>query len=102
MTYSDYENEAQVGDGVARLDRELVFVTTKYEGYAYTDKLGRFNKGPLEECRASLDRLGLDYIDLYLIHSPRWVGDSAAVVKAWKEMEYCVANGWVKSIGVSK
>lgn len=91
-----------VGEALARVDRSEVFVTTKYEGYHYADKEGRYKGGPLEECRASLDRMKLEYIDLYIIHNPPWVGDQEEIIKAWKEMEECVARGWVKSIGVSK
>lgn len=56
--------------------------------------------------KASLSRLGLDYVDLYLIHKP-WIGEdgdkaaAADLQKLWKEMEALRAQGLTKSIGVS-
>lgn len=48
----------------------------------------------------SLEWLGVDSVDLYLIHNPRWAGDD--LVGAWEEMERVKKEGKAKSIGVSK
>ena len=91
-TAASYLNEIQVGNaikksGVARKD---LFITTKLyvqdAGYENTKKA--FQK--------SLDRLQLDYLDLYLIHQP--YGD---VYGSWRAMEELYAEGKVKAIGVA-
>ncbi len=95
----NYENEAQVGDavrlagernGVARDD---LIVTTKLPGrhHGY-DKT-------LASARASLDTLGLDRIDLYLIHWPNPSVDK--YVDSWRAMIELRERGLVRSIGVS-
>ncbi len=104
-TASLYRNEKQVGEGVRAalaktgLKREDIFVTTKLwnteRGYGRT----------LRSFETSLKELGLDYVDLYMIHWPA----SPSQYKCWKEldaetweaMEKLVDDGLVRSIGVS-
>jgi diketogulonate reductase-like aldo/keto reductase len=89
-----YYNEEEVGQAIKEsgLARKEIWVTTKWSGVD--------GKGPTQSCNESLEKLGLEYIDLYLIHSPRLVrGD---VRGKWEEMEGLVKEGKVKSIGVSK
>lgn len=87
-----YGNEEAVGKGIKKsgIKREELFVTTKVwvsdMGYESTKKA-------FEE---SLNKLGLNYIDLYLIHRPR--GD---VKGTWKAMEELYEAGKIKAIGVS-
>lgn len=88
-----YGNEADVGRAVKEsgLDREKIFVTTKVwnsdQGYDST----------INACNKSLGRLGIRYIDLYLIHWPvRGVSN-----KTWKAMEHLLKEGKVNAIGVS-
>lgn len=87
-----YGNEEAVGKGIKKsgIKREELFVTTKVwvsdMGYESTKKA-------FEE---SLNKLGLNYIDLYLIHRPR--GD---VKGTWKAMEELYEVGKIKAIGVS-
>ncbi|HMQ96362.1 MAG TPA: aldo/keto reductase [Candidatus Saccharibacteria bacterium] len=91
-TAASYRNEEAVGRGIARsgMPREEIFVTTKLwvpeVNYA----------GAKKAFQRSLDNLGLDYIDLYLIHQP--YND---VFGAWRAMEELYEAGKVKSIGVS-
>lgn len=87
-----YNNEKEVGDGLklAHLPRDQIWVTTKWGG----------RKPITESINDSLEWLGVDYVDLYLIHNPAWVGDD--LVGAWREMEKIKKEGKAKSIGVSK
>ena len=91
-TAASYENEEAVGKAIKRsgVPRQELFVTTKLwladAGYEKTKRA--FDR--------SLQRLGLDYLDLYLIHQP--YGD---VYGAWRAMEELYREGRVKAIGVS-
>jgi len=88
-----YGNEDAVGRAVRRsgLRREDVFITTKL----WNTDHGRA-RAAIEE---SLERLGFDYIDLYLIHWPQPGVDKR--VEAWAAMEQARADGLVRSIGVA-
>ena len=90
-----YGNEKEVGEAVAAsgLKREDVFVTSKLNNgfHAKKDALQAFDK--------TLDALGFDYLDLFLIHWPLpGVGD---YVETWQAMEEMLAGGRVHTIGVS-
>ena len=92
-TASAYKNEENVGRGIARcgIPRRDLFVTTTIWNNAQRlgDVEGAFTR--------SLDRLGLDYIDLYLIHWPV----PGCYLSTWKEMEKILESGRALSIGVS-
>src|SRR5688572_30244663 len=90
-----YNNEKGVGQGIrdSRIERESLFVTTKLDGQFQGDDRAI---GGLEE---SLRRLGLDYVDLFLIHWPLPQRDE--YVSTWKTFERLQAEGKVRSIGVS-
>jgi len=94
-TAASYENERGVGQGIADsgLPREQVFVSTKLRG---RDQGYDSAKRAL---RDSLDRLGLDYVDLYLIHWPLPRLDR--YVESWLAMEELLAEGLTRAIGVS-
>ena len=84
-----YENEQSVGRALreAGVPREEVFITTKFfPGYA----------DPVAEAEQSLRRLGVDQVDLYLVHWPQ--GDP---VRVWPGMEEARERGLARSIGVS-
>jgi diketogulonate reductase-like aldo/keto reductase len=89
-----YRNEASVGralkdSGVAR---DEVFITTKFNpGIPFSP-----SKDPAAELEKSLRRLGLDQVDLYLVHWPR-----RGPLWAWPGMERALERGLTKSIGVS-
>ena len=91
-TAAAYFNEREVGQAVrdSGIPREEIFVTSKLwlQDYGYEPA----KKG----IQVSLDKLGLGYIDLYLIHQP--YGD---VPGAWKAMEEAKQAGKLRSIGVS-
>jgi 2,5-diketo-D-gluconate reductase A len=92
-----YENEAGVGEGIAAsgIPREDLYITTKLNnGYHRPDDARR----SLDE---SLSRLGLDHVDLFLIHWPlptRYDGD---YVTTWRTMAEFVEDGRATSVGVS-
>jgi 2,5-diketo-D-gluconate reductase A len=94
-TATVYRNEKGVGDGIRQsgLRREDVFVTSKLwnsdQGYDST----------IRAFEASLGRLKLEYLDLYLIHWPQPMYDTYA--ESWKAMERLYKEGRVKAIGVS-
>ena len=91
-TATVYGNEEAVGAGIKKsgINREELFVTSKVwvEDSGYEKAKKAF--------QTSLDKLGLDYLDLYLIHRPR--GD---VKGSWKAMEDLYKDGKIKVIGVS-
>jgi 2,5-diketo-D-gluconate reductase A len=94
-TAAKYENEVGVGQGIADagLDRSEVFVTTKLRG---SEQGFDSTKQALE---SSLHRLGLDHVDLYLIHWPLPRIDR--YVESWHAMEELLAEGRTRAIGVS-
>lgn len=92
-TASVYKNEDSVGHGIKALSlpREELFITTKVWNTAQRlgDISGAFSR--------SLERLQLDYIDLYLIHWPV----PGCFLNTWKELEKIYHSGRAKAIGVS-
>lgn len=96
-TAAIYGNEEGVGRAIAEsgVAREELFVTTKlWNDMHKTDDARR-------GIETSLEKLGLDYLDLYLIHWPATVKYGDEFVQAWDAMQEFKAEGLVKSIGVS-
>lgn len=91
-TAASYQNETQVGNALRKIGigRDELFVTTKLwlQDTNYAGAKAQFER--------SLNRLQLDYVDLYLIHQP--YGD---VHGAWRAMEELLEAGKVRAIGVS-
>ena len=87
-----YENEEAVGAGIKKsgINREELFVTSKIwvDDYGYETGKKAF--------QTALDKLGLEYLDLYLLHRPR--GD---IKGAWQALEDLYKEGKIKAIGVS-
>lgn len=100
-TAAVYKNEVSVGKAIkdSGVPREELFVTTKLWNDSHS-----YDKAK-EALAASLERLGLDYVDLYLIHwpNPKAYRDTwkEANAQAWSYMEEAVDAGLVKTIGVS-
>ncbi|MDU5146082.1 MAG: aldo/keto reductase [Paenibacillus dendritiformis] len=94
-TAAIYQNEAGVGEGMREsgVKREDIFLTTKVwnsdQGYDET----------LRAFETSLQKLGTDYVDLYLIHWPVPANDK--YVDTYKALEKLYADGRVRAIGVS-
>jgi 2,5-diketo-D-gluconate reductase A len=91
-TATIYGNEKSVGGGIQKsgVDRKELFVTSK----VWVDDSG-YEKAK-KAFQTSLDKLGINYLDLYLIHRPR--GD---VKGSWKAMEELYNEGKIRAIGVS-
>ena len=94
-TAAAYQNEAEVGQAfrASGLDRDDVFITTKCfnDDHGYEEAKHAF--------KDSLDRLELDYVDLYLIHWP--VPSNDKYVDTWRTFIELQGEGLVRSIGVS-
>jgi 2,5-diketo-D-gluconate reductase A len=94
-TATGYNNEAEVGAALraSGIPREEIFVTTKLRNdhHKARDVEGAFAR--------SLDALGIDYLDLYLIHWPMPANDF--FVDTWRTFETFAADGRASSIGVS-
>ena len=94
-TAVSYENEREVGEALRRsgVPREELFVTSKLPGrhHGYDDAVA--------STKESLDRLGLDYLDLHLIH---WPNPSVGKYpEAWRALVDLQRDGLVRSVGVS-
>ena len=88
-TAQAYGNEASVGEGLRRsgIPRDQVFITTKfYPGH----------RDPAAEAERSLQRLGVEQVDLYIIHWPQ-----GGPTWAWPGMERAQQMGYARSIGIS-
>lgn len=89
-TAQNYGNEREVGAAVRKsgLNRDQVFVTTKTQTSGYTQTVQGINR--------SLEELGMDYVDLLLIHWP--MGD---VVETYRALEEAYRSGKARAIGIS-
>ena len=94
-TAAAYGNEAAVGRAIASsgVPREELFVTTKLA----TDDQGF--QSSQNALAASLERLGLEYVDLYLIHWP--AGEQGKYIDSWGGLLACRGVGHTRSIGVA-
>ena len=103
-TAQAYRNERGVGEGIRQsgIAREDIFLTTKLaaESKSYTDAKARIDK--------SLEKLGVDYIDLMIIHSPQpWTEFRGGQhffegnLEAWRALEEAYKAGKLRAIGVS-
>ena len=90
-TASFYGNEVGIGNGIKEsgINREDIFLVTKLwnDDHGYDKTIEAFNK--------SLERLQVNYIDLYLVHWPNKLN-----AETWKAFEYLYRTGKVKAIGV--
>lgn len=95
-TAAAYLNERQVGEGIRRsgIDRPLIFVTTKLwmSDYGYESALRAFD--------VSLNKLGLEYVDLYLLHWPV-PSDFESTVASYRAAEKLLTDRRARAIGVS-
>ncbi len=101
-TAAMYDNERSVGEAMREsgVPREELFVTTKLEAHI---KDAVEAEAAFEE---SLKKLGLDYVDLYLVHAPAPWGEDGrhyaeANIEVWKVLEQFYTEGRARAIGVS-
>lgn len=91
-TAKNYANEEEVGRGIkmSGVDRKELFITSKLwiKDYGYEEAKQAF--------QATIDRLGVDYLDLYLLHQP--FGD---IHGAWRALEELYREGKIRAIGIS-
>jgi len=97
-----YGNEESVGKAIrdSGIAREDIFLTTKLPAETKT------YEGALEAFETSITTLGVDYVDLYLIHAPwpwsdRGSDHTAGNIEAWRALEEIAKSGRAKAIGVS-
>lgn len=84
--------EELVGEAIDGMDREKLFITSKvWHNHLHRDDL-------LRSMRASLKRLGTDYVDLYLVH---WPNPDVPLKETMGAMEECLREGYTRFIGVS-
>lgn len=88
-TAQGYGNERSVGRAIrdSGIAREDLYVTTKFDPT---------RRDPVAEAQRSLERLGLDHVDLYLVHWPQ-----GGPTRAWDGMQRAHQAGYARSIGVS-
>jgi diketogulonate reductase-like aldo/keto reductase len=91
-TAEGYRNERVIGEVLAEHGRDDVFLTSKVLA-KHLDY-----ESVIESCQASLDRLGTDYLDLYLIH---WPNPAVSLRETLHAMERLVDRGLVRNVGVS-
>ncbi|WP_049926951.1 aldo/keto reductase [Halopiger goleimassiliensis] len=93
-TAQAYDNEEAVGEGIARadVDREEIFLATKI----WISNLAR--EDVLETARESLDRLGVDYVDLLYVHWPARTYDPEETLGAFEQL---YEEGLIENVGVS-
>lgn len=94
-TAENYENEEGVGEGIRRsgLNREDVFITSKF------NKKWHSVQGVAQAWENAVQRLGVDYLDLFLIHWPN--PDQGTYVEAFEGLVKLQSAGKVRAIGVS-
>jgi diketogulonate reductase-like aldo/keto reductase len=91
-TAEGYHNEAVIGDVLAEYDRDDAFLTSK----VLAKNLNY--ESVIESCEASLDRLGTDYLDLYLVH---WPNPAISLRETLRAMAELRDRGLVRDVGVS-
>ena len=94
-TAENYENERGVGEGIRNsgVARAEIFITTKF------NRKWHSVDGARQACEASLERLGVDYIDLLLVHWPN--PDQNRYVEAYQGLVKLLEAGLVRAIGTS-
>lgn len=95
-TAAAYFNEREVGQGIrdSGVDRADIFLTTKLwmTDYGFDSALRAFD--------TSITKLGVDYLDLYMLHWP-WPASGSQTIAAYKATERLLAEGRVRAIGVA-
>ncbi|EHK45172.1 uncharacterized protein TrAtP1_003411 [Trichoderma atroviride] len=93
-TADSYGTEREVGLAIQQsgIPRERLFITTKVQ-HGWENVAAALD--------ASLEKLGLEYVDLYLLHNPYVIASNEGIQAAWKGLETVKAQGKARSIGIS-
>jgi len=91
-TSDDYNNEEQIGKAIRGYDRSKMFITSK------VDDAKLKKDDVIKACQESLDRLGIDYLDLYLIHRPNPLIPITETMEGMKEL---IDQGLIRGMGIS-
>lgn len=91
-TSDDYMNEETIGKALKGFDRSNLFITSKVDDSKLREQQ------VIDACRGSLERLGIEYLDLYLIHRPN---PTVPLEETMEGMEELVEREMVRSIGIS-
>jgi len=91
-TSDDYMNEETIGKALKGFDRSKIFITSKVDDSKLREQQ------VIDACRGSLQRLGVDYLDLYLIHRPN---PTVPLEETMEGMEELVEREMVRSTGIS-
>lgn len=98
QSYGDGESERICGSLFRGMPRDSIVVQTKWNTMPDMSNLIMQSHGPKARLKDSLDRLGLDYVDIYLVHSPIHPSMISTVAKG---MADCVEAGWARAVGVA-
>lgn len=100
-----YKTHEEVGcglrdAGITSANRDTVWITDKYTPWSWEWRKGT---GPVESLNLALEKMKLEYVDLYLLHMPQIDIDNAGITleQAWKQCEQLLESGLAKNIGVS-
>ena len=100
-TAEGYRNETEIGKTLKATSGSLPFITTKlWPGNPQWGMPAKTKEQVVEACRTSVSSLGVDAVDLYLIHAPMAGGREARLAQ-WQALIECQKFGLCKSIGVS-
>lgn len=91
-TADSYHNHAEVAEGIRSFPREDIFLSSKVPATNLR------HDDVLATCERNLDELGVEYLDMYLIHSP---SEDIPLGESFAALAELIACGWVRSIGVS-
>ncbi|KAL6946243.1 hypothetical protein ACO0RG_000389 [Hanseniaspora osmophila] len=100
-----YKTHLEVGSGlrdagITKANRNTVWITDKYTTHSFAWRKGT---GPVQSLQLALEKMQLEYVDLYLLHTPTINLESAGITleDAWKQCEELQRQGLAKNIGVS-
>lgn len=96
--YGDGESERLCGLYFKDMPRESFVVQTKWMPWPNLTNIFRQSKGPVVKLKESLKNLGLDYVDVYIVHGPIHLNMLSTVAKGLAE---CVQKGLTKAVGVA-
>lgn len=98
QSYGDGESERICGTLFKGMPRDSFVVQTKWNTMPDMGNVLLQSHGPKARLKESLERLGLDYVDIYLVHTPMHASMFSTVAKG---LAQCVEAGWARAVGVA-